>query len=62
MPRPELDLEIPPLVTASVLLAARHFALVSDMSWPGSKTIVAATGASLDEAHAIEVDPLARLA
>ena len=31
MPRPDLDLDIPPLVTAT----ARHFALASGISWPG---------------------------
>lgn len=35
MPRPDLDLDIPPLVTARVLLAARDFALASGISWPG---------------------------
>jgi hypothetical protein len=53
VPRPELDLDIPPLVTASVRLAARHCVLASGISWPGSEDIVAATGAS-PEAHAIE--------
>lgn len=65
MPRPDLDLEIPPLVTASVLLAARHFALASGISWPGIEDILAATGASPEEAHEIEdaiLDQLAALA
>jgi hypothetical protein len=54
VPHPDLDLDIPPLVTARVRLAARHFALASGMSWPGSEDILAATGASPDEAHASE--------
>lgn len=65
MPRPDLDLEIPPLLTASVLLAARQFALASGISWPGIEDILAATGASPMEAHAIEdalLDQLAALA
>ena len=62
MPHPDLDLEIPPLLTASVLLAARHFALASGISWPGIEDVLAATGASPNEAHAIEVDQLAGLA
>ena len=65
MPRPELDLEIPPLVTAGVLLAARQFALASGISWPGIEDILAATGASPEEAHEIEdalLDQLAALA
>lgn len=65
MPRPDLDLEIPPLVTASVLLAARHFALASGISWPGIEDILAATGVSPEEAHTIEdalVDQLVALA
>lgn len=65
MPRPDLDLDIPPLVTASVLLAARHFALASGISWPSIEDILAATGASPEEAHQIEdalLDQLAALA
>jgi hypothetical protein len=65
VPHPDLDLEIPPLVTASVLLAARHFALASGISWPGIEDILAATGASPEEAHEIEdalLDQLAALA
>lgn len=65
MPRPDLDLEIPPLVTAGVLLAARQFALASGISWPGIEDILAATGASPEEAHEIEdtlIDRLAALA
>jgi hypothetical protein len=64
VPRPDLDLEIPPLLTASVLLAARQFALASGISWPGIEDILAATGASPMEAHAIEdalLDQLAEL-
>jgi hypothetical protein len=65
VPRPDLDLEIPPLLTASVLLAARQFALASGISWPGIEDLLAATGASPEEAHAIEdalLDQLAALA
>lgn len=65
MPHPELDLDIPPLLTASVLLAARQFALASGISWPGIEDILAATGASPEEAHAIEdalLDQLVALA
>jgi hypothetical protein len=65
VPRTDLDLEIPPLLTASVLLAARQFALASGISWPGIEDILAATGASPEEAHAIEdvlLDQLAALA
>jgi hypothetical protein len=65
VPRPDLDLEIPPLVTASVLLAARHFALASGISWPSIEDILAATGASPEQAHEIEdalLDQLAALA
>lgn len=65
MPHPDLDLEIPPVVTASVLLAARQFALASGISWPSSEDILAATGVSAEEAHAIEdalLDQLAALA
>jgi hypothetical protein len=65
VPRPDLDLEIPPLLTASVLLAARQFALASGISWPGIEDILAATGVSAEEAHAIEdalLDQLAALA
>jgi hypothetical protein len=65
VPRPDLDLDIPPLVTASVLLAARQFALASGISWPGIEDILAATGASPEEAHEIEdalLDQLAALA
>jgi hypothetical protein len=62
VPHPDLELDIPPLVTASVLMAARQLALASGISWPGIETILAARGASPDEAHAIEVDPLAGLA
>ena len=65
MPRPDLDLEIPPLVTAGVLLAARQFALASGISWPDIEDILAATGASPEEAHEIEdalLDQLAALA
>jgi hypothetical protein len=62
VPHPALDLGIPPLRTASVLLNARPFALASGMSWPGIEGILAATGASPDEARAIEVDQLAGLA
>lgn len=55
MPHPDLDLDIPPLVTASDLLAAHDFALAaSGISWPGIEDIVAVTGASPEEAHAIE--------
>jgi hypothetical protein len=54
MPHPDLDLDIPPVVTASVLLAARHFALASGIFWPGIEDILAATGASPEEAHEIE--------
>lgn len=63
MPNPDLP-EIPPLVTASVLLAARHFALASGISWPGIDDILAATGASPEVAHEIEdalLDQLAAL-
>jgi len=48
-----------------VLLAARHFALASGICWPGIEDILAATGASPEEAHAIEdtlLDQLAALA
>jgi hypothetical protein len=65
VPHPDLDLEIPPVVTASVLLAARQFALASGISWPSSEDILAATGVSAEEAHAIEdalLDQLAALA
>lgn len=65
MPHPDLDLDIPPLLTASVLLAARQFALASGISWPGIEDILAATGASPEEAHEIEdalLDQLAALA
>jgi hypothetical protein len=65
VPRLDLDLDIPPLVTAGVLLAARRFALASGISWPGIEDILAATGASPEEAHAIEdtlLDQLAALA
>jgi hypothetical protein len=65
VPHPDLDLEIPPVVTASVLLAARQFALASGISWPGIENILAATGASPEEAHAIEdtlLDQLVALA
>lgn len=66
MPHPDLDLEIPPVVTASVLLAARRVALASGISWPGIEDLLAATGAaSPEEAHAIEdalFDQLAALA
>ncbi len=65
MPHLDLDLEIPPVVTASVLLAARQFALASGISWPGIEDILAATCASPQEAHAIEdtvLDQLAALA
>lgn len=65
MPRPDLDLNIPPLLTASVLLAARQFALASGISWPGTEDILAATGVSPEEAHQIEdtiLDQLAALA
>jgi hypothetical protein len=65
VPHPDLDLEIPPVVTASVLLAARQFALASGISWPSSENILAATGASPKEAHAIEnalLDQLVALA
>ena len=65
MPQPDLDLDIPPVVTASVLLAARQFALAAGISWPASEDILAATGVSAEEAHAIEdalLDQLAALA
>ena len=65
MPHPDLDLDIPPLLTASVLLAARQFALASGICWPGIEDILAATGASPKEAHEIEdalLDQLAALA
>jgi plasmid stabilization system protein ParE len=65
VPHPDLDLDIPPLLTASVLLAARQFALASGISWPGIEDILAATGASPEEAHEIEdalLDQLAALA
>lgn len=65
MPRYDLDLNIPPLLTASVLLAARQFALASGISWPGIEDILAATGANPEEAHAIEdtlLDQLVALA
>lgn len=65
MPHPDLDLDIPPLLTASVLSVARHFALASGISWPGIEDILAATGVSPEEAHAIEdalLDQLAALA
>lgn len=54
MLHPDLDLDVPPQVTASVLLAACPFALASAISWPDSEDILAATGASPDEAHALE--------
>lgn len=65
MPHPDLDLDIPPVVTASVLLAARQFALAARISWPGIEDILAATGASAEEAHALEdvlLDQLVALA
>jgi len=62
VPHLDLDLDIPPLLTASVLLAARHFALASGICWPGIEDILAATGASPEEAHAIEDTPLDQLA
>jgi hypothetical protein len=65
VPHPDLDLEIPPVVTASVLLAARQFALASGISWPSSEDILVATGVSAEEAHAIEdalLDQLSALA
>ena len=65
MPRPDLDLDIPPLVTASVLLSARRCALASGISWPGIEDILAATGVSPEEAHEIEdalLDQLVALA
>ena len=62
MPNPELDLEIPPLVTASVLLAARQFALASGISWPGAENIVAATRVSPELAHEMEDELLDQLA
>lgn len=65
MPHPDLDLDIPPVVTASVLLAARELALASGISWPSSEDILAATGVSAEEAHEIEdalLDQLAALA
>lgn len=65
MPCQDLDLDIPPLLTASVLLAARQFALASGISWPGIADILAATGANPEEAHAMEdtlLDQLAALA
>lgn len=64
-PQPDLDLDIPPVVTASVLLAARQFALAAGICWPASEDILAATGVSAEEAHAIEdalLDQLAALA
>lgn len=62
MPHPDLDLDIPPLVTAGVLLAGRQFALASGISWPSIEDILAATGASPEEAHEIEDALLDRLA
>ena len=65
MPHPDLDLDIPPLVTAGVLLAARQFALASGISWPSIEDLLAATGANPEEAHEIEdalLDQLATLA
>jgi hypothetical protein len=65
VPHADLDLDIPPVVTASVLLAARQFALASGISWPASEDILAATGVSAEEAHEIEdalLDQLAALA
>lgn len=49
-------------MTASVLLAARQFALASGISWPGIEDILAATGANPEEAHAIEDALLEQLA
>jgi hypothetical protein len=65
VPHPDLDLDIPPLVTAGVLLAARQFALASGISWPSIEDLLAATGANPEEAHEIEdalLDQLATLA
>jgi hypothetical protein len=54
VPHPDLDLDIPPLVTASALSAARHDALASGISWPGIEDTLAATGASPEQAPEIE--------
>ena len=62
MPNPDLDLDIPPLAVASVLLAARQFALASGISWPGAEDILAATGVSPELAHEMEDELLDQLA
>jgi hypothetical protein len=46
VPHPDLDLDIPPQVTGSELLAARDFTLASGISWPGIQDIFAAMSAS----------------
>jgi hypothetical protein len=54
VPSRDLDLEPPPLVTASALLAARPFALASGIAWSGIDDLPAATGASPEPAYEME--------
>lgn len=61
-PSSELALELLPLMTASVLLAARPYALASGITWPGIEDILAVTGASPELAHELEDALLEQLA